>query len=205
VSDNTDADSAQQTCPKRKSLTDILAAGRDRDQLGKLWAETKPADDFGKPLPRGEYIARVVSGELFNSKTNGTPGYKLCLEVLEGEHAGRKVWYDIWLSVAAIAIAKRDLAKLGVTSIDQLDSPLPLGIRCRLKLALRKDDDGTERNRVQTFEVIGIDAPELDPFAPAPAGDVAGVEPPSTPPNTTTNPLPDDADDQDDGRNGGAS
>ena len=57
-------------------------------------------------------------------------------------------------------MAKRDLAKLGVTALEQLERPLPPGIRCKVKLALRRDDDGTEYNRVKTFEVVGIDPPE---------------------------------------------
>jgi len=32
-------------------------------------------------------------------------------------------------------MSKRDLAKLCVTSLDQLDQPLPPGIRCKVKLA----------------------------------------------------------------------
>ena len=55
---------------------------------------------------------------------------------------------------------------MDVTSLEQLERPLPPGIRCRLKRALRQDDDGTEFNRVKTFEVVGIDEPETDPFAP---------------------------------------
>ena len=31
---------------------------------------------------------------------------------------------------------------------------------------LRRDDDGGEYNRVRSFEVLGIDKPEQDPFAP---------------------------------------
>ena len=67
-------------------------------------------------------------------------------------------------------MAKRDLAKLGVTALEQLERPLPPGIRCRVKLTLRNDDDGSEYNRVKTFEVVGIDPPEVDPFAPADRG-----------------------------------
>ncbi len=64
-------------------------------------------------------------------------------------------------------MAKRDLGKLGVTALEQLERPLPPGIRCQVKLALRRDDDGNEYNRVKTFEVVGIDEPESDAFAPA--------------------------------------
>ena len=52
-------------------------------------------------------------------------------------------------------------------TLEQLEQPLPQGIRCRVKLALRKDDDGSEFNRVRRFEVIGVDKPEADAFAPA--------------------------------------
>jgi len=148
----------------RKSLSDILHQG-DRESLSQAWGETEAAEDF-VPLPSGEYDARIVSGGLFNSKTKGTPGYKLHFRVLEGAHEGRQFWNDVWLTPAALSMAKRDLGKLGVTSLDQLERPLPPGIRCRVKLVLRKDDDGTEHNRVRSFEVVGIDKPEDDAFAP---------------------------------------
>lgn len=156
---------------QRKKLSDILQSGVDRDRLQRRWAETKAADD--KPLPAGEYVGRIVTGELFTSRTNGTPGYKLTFEVAEGEHAGRRFWHDVWLSEAALSMTKRDLGKLGVTAIEQLDSSLPPGIRCRIKLVVRQDDDGTERNRVKGFDVVAIDMPEADPFAPSEA-DAAG-------------------------------
>ncbi|HEY2841805.1 MAG TPA: DUF669 domain-containing protein [Pirellulales bacterium] len=149
----------------RKSLSEILRQG-DQEKLSRAWGETEAADDFA-PLPAGEYVARVLRGEPFNGKSNGTPGYKLTFRVLEGGHEGRQFWHDVWLTEAAVPMAKRDLANLGVTSPEQLDKPLPPGIRCKVKLTLRRDDDGTEYNRVKTFTVLGIDAPEADPFAPA--------------------------------------
>ena len=150
----------------RKSLTDILRNG-DRDILARAWAETAPADDA--PLPAGEYIARVTNGELFNARANGTPGYKLTFRVLEGEHQGRHLWHDIWLTPRALPMAKRDLARLGITTMEQLERPLPPGIRCRVRVALRRRDDGVEYNQVRSFEVVGIDEPIRDPFAPSEA------------------------------------
>ena len=150
---------------QRKSLSDILREG-DRQNLSRAWGETQAAEDFA-PLPPGEYVARITGGDLFTSKTKGTAGYKLCFRVLEGDHQGRQFWHDTWLTAAALPMAKRDLAKLGVTAIEQLERPLPPGIRCRVKLVLRRDDDGTEYNRIRSFEVIGIDEPEQDAFAPA--------------------------------------
>jgi len=149
----------------RKSLSDILREG-DRQNLSRAWGETQAAEDFA-PLPSGEYVARIVGGELFTSRNKGTAGYKLTFKVLEGDHQGRQFWHDVWLTPAALPMAKRDLGKLGVTAIEQLERPLPPGIRCRVKLALRRDDDGNDFNKVKTFAVVEIDEPEADAFAPA--------------------------------------
>jgi len=149
----------------RKSLSDILQNGA-RDTLSRAWGDTEAADDYGTPLPAGEYVARIVGGELFTSRTKGTAGYKLAFRILEGDHAGRQFWHDVWLTPAALPMAKRDLGRLGVMTLEQLEQPLPPGIRCKVKLALRRDDAGVEFNRVRGFEVVGIDTPEADPFAP---------------------------------------
>ena len=147
----------------QKSLSEILHG--KRDDLQRAWESTEAAADFA-PMPSGQYVCRVVSGELFKAKT-GTPGYKLTFRVLEGEHAGRLIWHDIWLTPHALPMAKRDVAKLGVTALAQLEQPLPRGMRAMVTLALRRDDDGTEYNRVRTFEITGIDETEADPFAPS--------------------------------------
>jgi hypothetical protein len=160
--------------PSRRKLSDILNGGGE--SLRSAWDRTAAAADFA-PLPAGTYVARIISGELATAKT-GTPGYKLAFRVLEGEHAGRQFWDDIWLTPAALPMAKRDLGKLGVTSLEQLEKPLPPGIRCKVKLALRKGDDGIDYNRVRTFDVLGIDKVEDDDFAPAP---VPAPEPPPAP------------------------
>ena len=146
----------------RRKLSDILAG--DTDSFRQQWDKTEAADDFA-PLPGGVYIAGIIAGELSTAKT-GTPGYKLSFKVLEGEHTGRRFWHDVWLTPAAMPMAKRDLAKLGITSLDQLERPLPMGIRCKVKLTLRRDDDGTDYNRVRSFSEVCIDEPERDAFAP---------------------------------------
>lgn len=157
------------------SLSSILAAaGGDGDDIRSLWDRTEPAGEMG-PLPGGEYLADIIGGELESSRMKATPGYRLTFTVVEPvELAGRRFWHDCWLTAAALPQTKRDLAKIGVTSLDQLERPLPARIRCRVKLALRRDDDGNERNRVRSFEVIDIVEPEADPFAPG--GEVTATE-----------------------------
>jgi len=152
---------------ERKKLSDILAKS-EHEKLGRVWDSTKAADDL-KPIPSGEYRCRIIDGNLFTAKS-GTAGYKLTLAVLEGEHAGRRLWHDIWLSEAAISLAKRDLGKLGVASLERLERPLPEGIILAAKVALRRGDNGEEFNRITRFDVVAIEHPEPEPFAPSSNG-----------------------------------
>ncbi len=160
-------------------LSDILRDNGGGD-VRSLWDSTDAAGEMG-PLPPGEYVAHIIGGELEASRTNSTPGYKLTFKVIEGEHAGRQFWHDCWLTAAALPQSKRDLLKIAITSLEMLERPLPKGIRCRCKLALRKDDDGNERNRLRTFEVIGIDPPDVDPFAPGSVANSPNEPQPSLP------------------------
>ena len=149
---------------ERKMLRDILR-GSDRDALAKRWKDTEAAKDL-EPLPAGEYLFRILAGELFTAPKKGTAAYKLTLEVVEGEQAGRRAWHDVWLTQAALPMAKRDLGKIGVTDLEQLERPLPAGILIRAKIVLRKNDDGAEHNRVVRFEPAGIEPG--DAFEPPP-------------------------------------
>jgi hypothetical protein len=169
---------------ERKKLSDILHQSADRERLARLWKTTTAAEERG-PLPPAEYTFRVVSGELFASK-RGTPGYKLCLEVTEGEYQDRRCWHDFWLTPAALPMTKRDLAKLGVTDLEQLERPLPAGILIRGRLVTRRDDDGNVCNRLVRFECIGTEPG--DAFEPP--GDTQGDGKPS---DTNSTPTPPEA------------
>lgn len=154
-------------------LTDILNGGAGN--FDDIWNSTAAAGEFG-PVPRGTYICHATKGELEKSRTKHTPGYKIVFTVIEGEFTDRRIWLDLWLTPAALASAKRDLLKLGITTPQQMELPLPRGIRCKVIVALRRDDDGIERNKVHGFEVLGIDKQEPDAFAPTDTGDAAEPE-----------------------------
>jgi hypothetical protein len=158
---------------ERRRLQDILRSS-DRERLAEVWDSTRAADDL-KPIPPGDYRCRVVDGALCTSKSD-TPGYKLTMEILDGAHAGRRLWHDVWLSPAALPMAKRDLGKLGIESLQQLENPLPEHFIIRAKVALRKGDDGTEFNRIVRFEVVDFERPEPDPFAPIDGADADGFD-----------------------------
>ena len=157
------------------TLSDILATGGfGGDDFCRSWVNTTAAGEFS-PLPPGEYVCHAVKGELKNSRM-GTPGYGLQFQVIAGPgesklYTGRMVWHDLFLTPAALPMAKRDLVKLGIDDPAKLELPLPLGLRCKVRLALRKDDSGNLTNRVIRFDVVGIDIvgidePTRDEFAP---------------------------------------
>jgi hypothetical protein len=162
---------------ERKRLSDILL-NSERERLERLWQATKPAEDL-KPLPAGRYRCRITKGEPFRSR-NDNLGYKLTLTVLEGEHAGRLIWHDSWVTTDGVKYALRDLGKLGFQSLEQLERPLPAGIIVEANVVLRRGDDGSERNQLKNtnpFDVVGIDPEKPDPFAPAePLTDTADTD-----------------------------
>jgi hypothetical protein len=132
-------------------------------EFQKSWDATEASAGLD-PLPSGTYRCLVTDGRLFTSRANETPGFKVTFEVIDGPFAGRKAWHDIWLSSPALAMAKGELAKLGITSPDQLEQPLPPRLIADVKIVQRTADDGTMFNRVKTFKVIDRDVPADDYF-----------------------------------------
>lgn len=130
--------------------------------LIELWDQAEAAGEFVL-LPRSTYKCRLSGGHFCQSR-KGTIGYRITFEVIEGEFLGCQVSHFLWLTSRAVPLAKRDLAKLGITSLDQLRQPLPQGLLCDVTVVLRRDDDEIERNQVRTFIVTGTE--QADPFTP---------------------------------------
>lgn len=152
----------------RKPLTGIVAGG-GHDDILDLFDATTAADDLG-PLPKGTYVALAVKGERTTAKT-GTAGYTVEFKVIEGEYAGRRVWMTKYLTPAAMPITKRDLAKLGIDSKDKLAAPFPANrLVCKLTVTVRTLDDGTSGNEVKQIDLLRVQEPEADPFAPQTEG-----------------------------------
>jgi hypothetical protein len=148
---------------RRPRLRDIVRGNAADFQ--KTWDDTEATSGFD-PLPSGVYRCLITDGKLFTSKTNATPGFKITFEVIGGPHAGRKTWFDVWLSNKALGIAKGELAKLGIVSPDQLEKTLPSGLIADVTVVQRTGDNGTTYHRVKTFKVVPADVP-ADDFSPA--------------------------------------
>jgi hypothetical protein len=145
-----------------------LSAALGGDEMAKAWAETAAATDRA-PIPAGLYELRVREGVLSESRNKGTPSFKLTLEVLGGEHAGRLVWSDLWLTAKALPMTKRDLSKLGVAlpatwpeALAALRAAKLPALKLRAHVLLKRSDEGAEWNEVRAFEVVGV---ETDPTA----------------------------------------
>lgn len=97
-----------------------------------------PQDGLGggyEPLPEGDYKVAIVDSDEVMNKANTGSYIKLTMEVLDGQHAGRKVYRNLNLnnpSEAAVKIARRELdaicAALGIRhvkdSLDLHDKPM---------------------------------------------------------------------------------
>ncbi|WP_146456405.1 DUF669 domain-containing protein [Rubripirellula tenax] len=160
-----------------KKLSEILREKNQATDVAKVWAATRHND--GR-LPSGEYVAEIVQGEAFES-SNATPGFRLTFEVVEGKHKGDRFWHSLWITDKAMPMTKRQLEKLNIAELKQLDDPLPVVFRCNVSLVLKVSDGGYESNEVKWFNVIGRTEPEPDPFAPKPGPSPSGDATPSDP------------------------
>jgi len=150
------------------NLTDLLNQNGDGGglptDLWQLWENTAAAPEL-KPLPAGSYDA-VLESTVLATSSRGTPAVRLTFRIEAGEHAGRKLTCDCWLTPRALPYTKRDLLRIGITDLGQVGRPLPAAVSCRLRVALRRDDGGQEFNRISNFEVLRVDPLPADPFAP---------------------------------------
>jgi hypothetical protein len=153
---------------EQKRLSDILT-NSELEQFEQDWYSAEAAPGL-KPIPPDIYKCRVVNGVPKKNARSGKPSYKLTLEVVEGEYTGRLLWHDIWMTKDAMPIAKRELAKLGVTHLEQLDRPLPPGIILTVSVSIWRSDKGREFNQIDRFDVVAIEPPTADPFAPPAEG-----------------------------------
>jgi hypothetical protein len=152
-----------------RKLSDILN-GESMEELVRRFEEVEAAPEFA-PVPAGTYEVDFVEGQLCSSNS-GTRGYNCSFQVSNGEHAGRKIWHTFWLSESALPYTKRDLLKLGIRTLGQCEDPVPPGIFCTVKVVVRTEDDGTQRNRVTHIEAGGVRSD--------PTGDPDFADPPSS-------------------------
>jgi hypothetical protein len=117
-------------------------------------AEAAPAG----ALPAGTYPCVCTDGRFARSKIKGTPSYKLKFEVADGQHKGRLVWHDCYLTAAAVRHSKGILTAFGVMDVAK---PLDGRFACLVTVRPRVADDGSEHTEVKAIRVLK----RLEPFA----------------------------------------
>ena len=144
-----------------------IGGNGNRDDFGDAFDAFDNAPiESTEPIPVGRYEVDVLRGELKRAKS-GTPLYRLSLAVRDGEHVGRKLWRDYFFTPAAASISKRELARMEITTREQMQTPLPLGLIALAVVGIEQDElTGEQRNVVKNLTKLRIDPPAADPFAP---------------------------------------
>ena len=149
------------------------------------------AGDF-TPVPPGDYKVIVVESEMKPTKS-GTGNYlQLELEIIEGEHTGRKVIERLNIdnpNTQAVDIAQRSLnsicvavGKMSITDSNELHSiPMIAVIKVDAAKPYMKDgvqQDGLPGNSIRTYKPIGAAASTFAASTPSPAASNVNSSPP---------------------------
>lgn len=172
------------------SLSEILSENA-RKAIEDTWASTSAAEDYS-PMTCGNYNAKLLklkTGQI----PNGKPYLKLIFQIEDGEFCGRRVSKTLWLTPAAMPYTKRELSKIEILQLEELENPIPKHFICRIYVVKEKKSDDREFNNVKSFNVLGFEPEAADPFAPQ-ANPVPNSTPSTlaspTPPTTTTAQTP---------------
>ncbi len=117
------------------------------DALALFNSAPEQAQTIGEPIPAGRYLARLESGCLEQS-TKGNWCYAARWTLTGGPYDGRRLVSRHWLTPAAVARTKAELAALGLTAAHLQGGPLP-EILAELSVKCRADECGDVFNEVK--------------------------------------------------------
>ena len=108
-------------------------------------------------VPLGTYVGTLTGSRVVQSVRKRTPGVTLYWTV-RGNGWSHRVWKTLWLSPAALARTKRELAQLGVHALEDLDRdpPVPPGAMCRLVVDEVTHSEGGVERSVVSWEILPI-------------------------------------------------
>jgi hypothetical protein len=152
--------------------------------------QDRPSTQYG-PLPAGNYEMMIVRSATKQTKA-GTGSYlELEMQVLSGEHTGRRHWERLNLnspSLQAVKIAEEQLARLCIAlGVDEVtDSEELHDLPFIAEIAIDKKD--ATRNAIWGYHAVdGQAAPAAKP-APAPAPRPAAAAPAPAAPGRAARP-----------------
>lgn len=135
-------------------------------------SSNQQGQDTNDVLPAGDYMMQVVQSEVRATKDGSGQYIWLEMDILDGEHAGRKYWerLNIWNSnPQAVDIANKALTSLtracGLVSVEDTEDMHFKPFRVRMGVSKRKDT-GELQNRATYIAAESGPAPQR----PAPTG-----------------------------------
>jgi hypothetical protein len=143
-------------------------------------------------MPAGEYLAMIVDTEMKQTKSGSGEYLNVALEIVDGEHKGRRLWDRLNLrnqNETAVKIAQASLSAIchAVNVMRPRDSAELHGKPMLVRVALEERDDkpGSWRNEVRGYQAANGAArpqPAVTPQASRPAAARASAPAASTPP-----------------------
>jgi hypothetical protein len=135
--------------------------------------EVDPAQEY-QPLPPNDYIVQIVRSEWKqNSKQNGHY-VELEMDVLDGEHTGKKVFDRLNLdnpNAQAVEIAQRTLSAIchatGVMQVADTEQLHFKPLVAKVKVTERKDKPGHYSNEIGAYKSVSQQGSAPAPQAPA--------------------------------------
>ena len=107
----------------------------------------KDMTDGFEPLPRGEYLAKIVESDVKATAKGNGKYIKLKFEIIQGEFKGRFVWTNLNIinpNQVAVEIAQKELATLcracGKSVIQDTQQLHGIPIKLKLKIKPAKGD-----------------------------------------------------------------
>ena len=154
-------------------------------QLGGMFDATQvePQGDY-TPIPPGDYTVQIVTSQMVETSNRNGHMLKLELEILDGEHAGRRLYDRLNLenpNRQAVEIAQRTLSaichaigKLSVQDSEELHmQPMTAVVAIKAPSTGRDGKTYAASNEIKTYKVLR-DAPAPvssgSAFRPAQAG-----------------------------------
>lgn len=128
----------------------------DGDSNTALIVDLNEVEDGGfEPLPRGMYECEVTNLEFTISQRSGNPMWAWELEVVEGEYAGRKLFFHTVWAGNGLAITKQTIKRVApelmqgpINPEEVADQGILIGRRVRARVDIRKYE-GENRNNVR--------------------------------------------------------
>ncbi len=142
---------------RRKSTKwDAYLADRMNDSFRERFENS---EQIRPPLPRGGYVCSINSTKPLANWIGDIQftGVQLELQVVIGGHKHRRFGADLWLTPASFINTKRQLARLGIKTAEQVIAPDHSQLnklRLYVVVVVRKDKFGRVWNEVKEMEVI---------------------------------------------------